>query len=119
MTHSKPLVGEPVANTSFPNVAGGEIAIGAAKDRWTMLFVYRGRHCPRCKKFLGKLNAALPAWLAEMNVVVVSSDTQKSALADPRGKTKTRQASRRPTNCSETRKHRKTLPGKCPEKTQR
>ena len=82
MTHSKPLVGEPVANTSFPNVAGGEIAIGAAKDRWTMLFVYRGRHCPRCKKFLGKLNAALPAWLAEMNVVVVSSDTQKSALAD-------------------------------------
>jgi len=82
MTDSKPRVGEPVEKTSFPTIDGGSISIGDAKDRWTMLFVYRGRHCPRCKRFLNKLNAALPAWTAEMDVVVVSSDTQEKAMAD-------------------------------------
>lgn len=47
-----------------------------------MLFVYRGRHCPRCKKFLNKLNAVLPAWQAHMDVVVVSADTLDKARAD-------------------------------------
>ena len=47
-----------------------------------MLFVYRGRHCPRCKKFLNKLNAALPNWTAHMDIVVVSADTEEKALAD-------------------------------------
>lgn len=82
MTASRPLVGQPVEITSFPSLGGGSITIGEPKDRWTMLFVYRGRHCPRCKKFLKKLNVALPNWTAEMDVVVVSSDTQEKALAD-------------------------------------
>ena len=47
-----------------------------------MLFVYRGRHCPRCKKFLNKLNAALPEWTAVMDVAVVSGDTKEKAEAD-------------------------------------
>ena len=47
-----------------------------------MLFVYRGRHCPRCKRFLSKLSKALPAWSAIADVVVVSADTQEKALAD-------------------------------------
>ena len=50
--------------------------------RWTMLFVYRGRHCPRCKKFLGKLNAALPAWQEVLDVVVTSGDPRDKAQAD-------------------------------------
>lgn len=47
-----------------------------------MLFVYRGRHCPRCKRFLTKLNAVLPAWQAQMDVVVVSADSREKAQAD-------------------------------------
>ncbi len=47
-----------------------------------MLFVYRGKHCPRCKRFLNKLNAMLPKWQEVMDVVVVSSDTQEKAAAD-------------------------------------
>lgn len=47
-----------------------------------MLFVYRGRHCPRCKRFLNKLEAALPNWTEVMDVVVVSSDTREKALTD-------------------------------------
>ncbi len=47
-----------------------------------MLFVYRGKHCPRCKRFLNKLNAALADWSKVLDVVVVSSDTKEKALAD-------------------------------------
>ncbi len=82
MTASKPRVGEPIEQTSFAALDGDPISIGQAKDRWTMLFVYRGRHCPRCKRFLGKLNAALSAWTDVMDVVVVSSDSQEKAQAD-------------------------------------
>ncbi|MFY0681396.1 MAG: redoxin domain-containing protein [Thalassovita sp.] len=82
MSSPKPRVGENVEITSFPSVSGGEITIGAAKDRWTMMFVYRGRHCPRCKRFLNKLNAVLADWTAEMDVFVVSADTQEKAVAD-------------------------------------
>lgn len=78
----KPRVAAPVAPMTFANVAGGTLQIGAPKDRWTMLFVYRGRHCPRCKRFLNKLNAALAAWTAVMDVVVVSSDSHEKAQAD-------------------------------------
>ena len=47
-----------------------------------MVFVYRVKHCPRCKRFLNKLQAVLSDWTAVMDVVVVSSDTKEKALAD-------------------------------------
>lgn len=78
----KPRVGAPVAETSFDLVDGGSVTIGGAKDRWTMLFVYRGKHCPRCKRFLGKLNADLAAWEDVLDVVVVSADPLQKAQAD-------------------------------------
>ena len=55
MSDTKPRVGEPVDIISFPSVEGGSLTIGGVRDRWTMLFVYRGKHCPRCKRFLNKL----------------------------------------------------------------
>ena len=83
MTHTKPNVGATVGDLRFPRVVGeGVIAVGQPKDRWTMLFVYRGKHCPRCKRFLAKLNNALSAWLDVIDVVVVSSDTKEKAQAD-------------------------------------
>ncbi len=82
MTDSKPRVGAPVDQMQFATVDGGAISIGDAKDRWSMLFVYRGRHCPRCKKFLNKLNAVLPHWTAVMDVAVISADTLEKARAD-------------------------------------
>jgi len=83
MTNAKPRVGAIIGPMSLENAAGGPaIAVGQPKDRWTMLFVYRGRHCPRCKRFLNKLNAVLPDWTDTLDVVVVSADTQAKALAD-------------------------------------
>ena len=82
MTHSRPQVGAPIGEMSWPTTSGGNVAVGQVKDRWTMLFVYRGKHCPRCKRFLNKLNTALPSWHAVMDVVVVSADTEEKAVAD-------------------------------------
>ena len=83
MTTAKPNVGAQVEQMTFA-IAGqdGTVTIGAPKDRWTMLFVYRGRHCPRCKRFLNKLNAVLPQWTDVMDVAVVSADTQDKSIAD-------------------------------------
>ncbi|NNJ66626.1 MAG: redoxin domain-containing protein, partial [Boseongicola sp.] len=63
-------------------ITGETITIGAPKDRWTLLIVYRGRHCPKCKAYLNKLQAMLPAWTAVMDLVVVSADTREKAEAD-------------------------------------
>ena len=83
MKSHKPEVGEQIGSLLLP-VAGSKdtIAVGESADRWTMLFVYRGRHCPRCKRFLNKLNKALADWTDAMEVVVVSADTEEKALAD-------------------------------------
>lgn len=83
MTSAKPRVGAPVEPMSFVVTADGStVTIGQPSERWTMVFVYRGKHCPRCKRFLGKLDAALPAWAEVMDVVVVSADTREKAQAD-------------------------------------
>lgn len=83
MTNAKPMPGAQIEPMEFSIVGGDKkIAIGQTSDRWTMLFVYRGRHCPRCKRFLNKLNAVLPDWLDVMDVIVVSADTQAKAIAD-------------------------------------
>ena len=83
MTTPKPAVGAKIDEISFPIVGSDNmVSIGQLKDRWTMLFVYRGKHCPRCKRFLNKLNTVLPAWSAVLDVVVVSADTEDKAAAD-------------------------------------
>jgi peroxiredoxin len=82
MTNTKPNVGEKVEKMAFSTIDGREITIGEPTKRWTMMYVYRGKHCPRCKRFLNKLNAVLSSWTAEMDVFVVSADTKEKAIAD-------------------------------------
>ena len=79
---NRPNVGQTVTEMTFQNVDGSETVFGNQKSRWTILFVYRGKHCPRCKKYLNKLNAALADWTAVMDVIVVSADTKEKAVAD-------------------------------------
>ncbi|WP_299751391.1 redoxin domain-containing protein [uncultured Tateyamaria sp.] len=83
MAFAKPISGAQIEEMSFPSLgSAGSVTIGQPKDRWTMLFVYRGKHCPRCKRFLDKLNASLAAWTEVLDVVVVSADTKEKAAAD-------------------------------------
>ena len=82
MPHDKPIPGQPIPPMTLSKLGGGTIDIGSPRARWSMLVVYRGKHCPRCKRYLGKLNDMLPAWQALLDVVVVSGDTQAKAAAD-------------------------------------
>ena len=83
MSSTKPNVGAQIEEMSFPCVGRSQsITKKKKKERWTMVFVYRGKHCPRCKRFLNKLNAALSSWNAVLDVIVVSADTETKAKAD-------------------------------------
>ena len=41
---------------ALPAVGGGEVEVGGA-GRWQLAVVYRGKHCPKCKAYLGQLEA--------------------------------------------------------------
>ena len=82
MKSAKPDVGKPVPEMTFAKVGGGNVTVGGLRDRWSLLVVYRGKHCPRCKKYLNKFNAMLAEWDAIMDVVVVSADSEDKANAD-------------------------------------
>jgi peroxiredoxin len=82
MIHPKPAVGVAMPEMTFPKLGGGELRFGGTRDRWSLLVVYRGKHCPRCKRYLNKFNAMLSDWTALMDVVVVSADTAEKAQAD-------------------------------------
>lgn len=83
MPTPKPIPDSILAPMTFPKVGGGDITVGGQKENWTLLVVYRGKHCPRCKKYLNSLDAMRGDWAnAGFDVAVVSADTQEKAAAD-------------------------------------
>jgi len=75
--------GSAVPQMTFETVGGGSVAVGGAKDRWTLLVVYRGKHCGRCKPYLTKLEGMKSAWEdAGFDIVTVSADPLVKAQAD-------------------------------------
>ncbi|NND89978.1 MAG: redoxin domain-containing protein [Granulosicoccus sp.] len=80
---TKPAVGQAFPEISFNVVNGGSMTIGNPVDSWTMLVVYRGRHCPRCKKYLNILEALQAEFLdAGIRVIALSADTGERASDD-------------------------------------
>ena len=82
MQNHKPQVGNPIPHMTLSHVDGSIRTIGETSQRWTLLVVYRGKHCPRCKRYLNKLEAMLNDWTALLDVVVVSADTLEKAQTD-------------------------------------
>lgn len=83
MPNPKPVAGSDLAPMTFPKLGEGEIGIGGAHKNWTLLVVYRGRHCPRCKKYLTTLNDMRQEWHdAGFDIAVVSADPVEKAQAD-------------------------------------
>lgn len=79
----KPVADSVLAPMSFPKVGGGELSVGGTKESWTLLVVYRGKHCPRCKKYLNILSGMMDQWKAAgVDVAVVSADPAEKAEAD-------------------------------------
>ena len=58
MSSQKLTGGSLMPKISVPKAGGGELTIGNSKG-WEMLVVYRGKHCPICKSYLGTLDKLL------------------------------------------------------------
>ncbi len=75
----KPVAGATMPVMTTAKVGGGEISIGSSTG-WQVVFVYRGKHCPLCRKYLGELNGQLEEFGAMgVSLVTVSADTQEKA----------------------------------------
>ena len=74
---------QPAPALSVPLIQGDAWTLSEqSNETFTIVVFYRGKHCPRCKRFLNKLNTALTDWTDVMDVAVVSADTKEKALAD-------------------------------------
>jgi peroxiredoxin len=67
---------------TVPQVGGGEIRVGGP-GRWQMVVVYRGKHCPICKRYLKGLDGLLDEFRAiGAEVVAVSGDPLEKAESE-------------------------------------
>lgn len=67
---------------SLPTVDGGSLDV-AAMPGWRMLAVYRGKHCPLCKKYFKTLDGMVEDFKATgVSVVAASADPKEKADAD-------------------------------------
>ncbi|MDH4195580.1 MAG: AhpC/TSA family protein [Nitrospirota bacterium] len=77
---------------TLPLVGGGTVTLGQPqkKGNWQLVFVYRGLHCPICKKYLKKLESLKDKFLnTGAEIVAVSGDpeTKAASMVEPAGLT--------------------------------
>lgn len=74
--------GEKLPNLTWPLVGGGLLDL-AEQSGWRMLVVYRGKHCPMCKRYLSGLGELLGDYRnAGVVVAALSADTREKAEED-------------------------------------
>lgn len=86
MTMSAKLnAGSPFPSLPVATVGGGTVDL-ASQSGWRMLVVYRGKHCPLCKKYFKTLDGVLDDLGATgVTVLAASADPQEKAEADVAG----------------------------------
>jgi len=78
----KQQAGGAMPAIAVAKVDGGEIKIGAGPG-WQMVVVYRGKHCPICRRYLKALNGLLDDFRAiGTEVVAVSADPREKAESE-------------------------------------
>ncbi len=79
---SKLAAGSRFPMLSLPAVGGGDVDI-ASMPGWRMLAVYRGKHCPLCKKYFATLDGMIDGFKAAgVTVAAISADPKEKAEAD-------------------------------------
>lgn len=82
MAPQKLQSGSEMPKLSLPKVGGGKISLGTG-DGWQMVVVYRGKHCPICRTYLGTLNGLLDDFKSiNTDIVAISGDPQEKAEAE-------------------------------------
>jgi peroxiredoxin len=76
---SKLQAGSEFPILSMPKVNGGELTLGG-RDCWQAIVVYRGKHCPLCRRYLKSLDNLLDEFAkAGIAVAVASADPKEKA----------------------------------------
>jgi peroxiredoxin len=78
------------AGSAFPSIpiatVNGNTVDPSSQSGWRMLVVYRGKHCPLCKKYFKTLDGMLGELSsAGVTVLAVSADPKEKAEADVAG----------------------------------
>ncbi len=84
MTSHKLAAGSIFPAITLPVLGGGQRSLSTPQNGhdWTLVVVYRGKHCPLCTKYLKELNAVLPDLHSEgVDVIAVSADSEARATA--------------------------------------
>ena len=76
--HQTLAAGTPFPRIVLPRLEGADAPL--AGEGWTAVVVYRGRHCPICKRMLTDLAGTLSDWRDEgVSLVAVSGDDAEQA----------------------------------------
>ena len=77
----KITAGAAMPSVSVSKLGGGELHLGGTGD-WRMVIVYRGKHCPICKRYLSGIEA-LQGEIDDLglDVIAVSGDSEEQAQA--------------------------------------
>ncbi|MFO7553351.1 MAG: peroxiredoxin-like family protein [Haliea sp.] len=76
-----PHPGTDFPRIALPTIAGGSVTLGQpSSDQSQLIVVYRGLHCPICKKYLGQLNGMKSDFEAMcVQILAVSTDPKDKA----------------------------------------
>lgn len=78
--NGKQKSGAPLPEVEVPTLDGGTVRLGDNQGRWRMIVVYRGLHCPLCKKYLARLEEMKGDFEGiGVEVIAVSGDSRKKA----------------------------------------
>lgn len=80
-TTPKLAAGATFPTLSITKVGGGDLT-PARQPGWSMVVVYRGKHCPICRKYLDALDGLLDDFTSrDIEVMAVSADPRDRATA--------------------------------------
>ena len=84
MPTTKLSSGSQLPAITLPLVGGGSATLGKPKKRgnWSLVFVYRGLHCPICNQYLTRLESLKKNFFAQgAEVLAVSGDPEHKAVS--------------------------------------
>jgi peroxiredoxin len=81
-TSFKLAAGKRLPVIGLPKASGGTVQIGG-DGRWQLTVVYRGKHCPLCRRYLKTLDGLLDQFQSiQTEVIAVSGDPREKAEAE-------------------------------------
>lgn len=79
-TH-KLIPGKAFPKIAIPTIDYGTVVLGQPEQGWELIVVYRGLHCPQCRKYINRLHSLVPQFLErDIHVIAISADHEDKAV---------------------------------------